>query len=60
MAKKEPTLREKLVANILYYAGDEFEAKESIKELAMASDYELIDRLIGILDFYYDEAQNNA
>jgi hypothetical protein len=57
--KKSTTTREKLVSNILYYAGDEFETKEDITELAMESDEQLIDRLIGILDYYYDEVQNN-
>ena len=56
------TTREKLVANILYYSGDEFESPQDMVELAKESDDELLDRLIGILDYYYDlydQAQNN-
>jgi hypothetical protein len=51
------TTRAKLVGNILYYAGDEFETTDDISELAMESEEELVDRLIDILDYYYDRAQ---
>jgi hypothetical protein len=51
------TMREKLVGNILYYAGDEFETTDDVTELAMESEEELIDRLINILDYYYDKCQ---
>lgn len=51
------TIREKLVNNILYYAGDEFETKNDITQLAIESEEELVDRLINILDYYYDEYQ---
>jgi hypothetical protein len=50
-------MREKLVGNILYYAGDEFETTDDVTELAMESEEELIDRLINILDYYYDKCQ---
>ena len=48
--------REKLIDNILYYAGDEFESRDSVVKLALESEDQLIDRLIGILDYYYDQA----
>jgi hypothetical protein len=51
------TTRAKLVGNILYYAGDEFETTDDITELAMESEEELVDRLIDILDYYYDQYQ---
>ena len=51
------TTRAKLVGNILYYAGDEFETTDDITELAMESEEELVDRLIDILDYYYDRTQ---
>jgi hypothetical protein len=51
------TTRAKLVGNILYYAGDEFETTDDITELAMESEEELVDRLINILDYYYDQCQ---
>jgi hypothetical protein len=50
------TTRGKLVGNILYYAGDEFETTDDITELAMESEEELVDRLINLLDYYYDKA----
>jgi hypothetical protein len=50
------TTRAKLVGNILYYAGDEFETTDDITELAMESEEELVDRLINLLDYYYDKA----
>ena len=56
----EPThlsMREKLVGNILYYAGDEYETKDDIIDLAMQTEDQLIERLINILDYYYDRAQ---
>lgn len=52
-----PTLREKLIKNIIYYAGDELEDRDSIVELAIQSEEELIDTLINILDYYYDQSQ---
>jgi len=55
-APKLVTTREKLVANILYYSGDEFESRDDLTELAMESEEELVDRLINILDYYYDKA----
>jgi len=51
------TTRAKLVGNILYYAGDEFETTDDITDLAMESEEELVDRLIDILDYYYDQYQ---
>lgn len=48
--------REKLIGNILYYAGDEFESRDSVIELALESEDQLIDRLISILDYYSDQA----
>ena len=48
--------REKLIDNILYYADDEFESRDSVVELALESEDQLVDRLIGILDYYYDKA----
>jgi hypothetical protein len=50
-------MREKLVGNILYYAGDEYETKDDIIDLAMQTEDQLIERLINILDYYYDRAQ---
>jgi predicted ATPase len=44
------------VGNILYYSGDEFETTDDITELAMESEEELVDRLINLLDYYYDKA----
>jgi hypothetical protein len=55
MAEITQTTRAKLIDNILYYAGDEFETKGDIAELAAESDDQLIDRLIDILDYYYSE-----
>lgn len=51
------TTRAKLVGNILYYAGDELETTDDLTELAMESEEELVDRLINILDYYYDKCQ---
>jgi ABC-type phosphate/phosphonate transport system ATPase subunit len=51
------SMREKLVGNILYYAGDEYETKDDIIDLAMQTEDQLIERLINILDYYYDRAQ---
>lgn len=48
--------RKKLINNILYYAGDEFESVDSVVELALESEDQLINRLIRIIDYYYDEA----
>lgn len=48
--------REKLIDNILYYSDDEFESRDSVVELALESEDQLVDRLIGILDYYYDKA----
>ena len=49
--------REKLIGNILYYSADEYENRESVIDLAMESEEQLIDRLINILEYYYDEYQ---
>lgn len=49
------TTRAKLVGNILYYSGDEFETADDLTELAMESEEELLDRLINLLDYYYDQ-----
>jgi hypothetical protein len=51
------TLREKLVGNIMYYSGDEYEDRNSVLNLAMESEDQLVDRIINILDYYYDQAQ---
>ena len=59
MAKKSVTLREKLIDNIIYYSGNDYESKKDYLDLAKESEEELIDRLIDILDYYHDEAQNN-
>jgi hypothetical protein len=55
MGKATVTLREKLVSNILYYSGDEFETRDDVVTLATETEEQLIDRLIGILDYYYSE-----
>jgi len=52
-----PTLREKLIKNILFYAGDELEDRDSLVELAIQSEEELIDRVINILDYYHGQYQ---
>lgn len=51
------TMREKLIGNILHYAADELEDRESIIDLAMESEEQLVDRLLNILDYYYDKYQ---
>ena len=48
------TLREKLVNNIIYYAGNDYESRQDYLELARESDEQLVDRLIHILDYYHD------
>lgn len=49
------TTREKLVSNIMYYSKEEFENVDDVVELAMETEDQLVDRLISILDFYYDQ-----
>jgi hypothetical protein len=49
-----------MIKAIIKYAGDEFESPADYIELAMASDEQLVDKLIGILEFYhthYNEQQ---
>lgn len=58
-SSKELTVREKLVANILYYSSDEYETKSDMFELATESNEKLLDRLISVLDYYYESAQEN-
>lgn len=57
VAATSPTLREKLIKNILFYAGDELEDRDSLVELAIQSEEQLIDRVIHILDYYHDQYQ---
>ena len=54
--KKETpvTLREKLVGTIIAYSGDEYETKEDLTALAMMSEEQLTDRVMDILDYYYE------
>lgn len=49
------TTREKLVTNIMYYSGEEFENVADAVQLAKESEDQLVDRLISILDYYYDQ-----
>lgn len=51
------SVREKLVTNILYYASDEYETRSDYYDLATETESQLIDRLITILDYYHNEAQ---
>lgn len=51
------TIREKLVGNILYYSGEEYEDRQSLIDLCMESEEQLVDRLLNILDYYYDQYQ---
>ncbi len=51
------TVREKLVGNILYYSGEEYEDRQSLIDLSMESEEQLVDRLLNILDYYYDQYQ---
>jgi hypothetical protein len=51
------TVREKLVANILYYSKEKFEERDQLLKLAFESEAQLVDRLISILDYYYDQTQ---
>ena len=53
MAKE--TTRGKLITNILYYSDDEFESRDDVMQLAKETDEELVDRLINLLDYYYDQ-----
>ncbi len=53
---KKLSMREKLVTNILYYAGDEYETKGDVIDLAMETEEQLVQRLIDILDYYHDKA----
>ena len=48
MKSIETTLRKNLVETIIDLAGDEYETRESIIELAKESDEQLIERLIQI------------
>lgn len=62
IAEQEPspsnyTMREKLVANILYYSKKKFEERDQLLKLTFESEAQLVDRLISILDYYYDQAQ---
>lgn len=53
------TMREKLVGNIMYYSQEEFEERKELFKLACESEEQLVDRLISILDYYYDQAQES-
>ncbi len=53
------SMRDKLVGNILYYSGDEYETKDDVIDLAMQTEEQLVERLIDILDYYHDKAQEN-
>jgi hypothetical protein len=55
MAELTQAIRAKLIDNIIYYSGDEFETKGDVVELVSESDEQLINRIIDLLDYYYDE-----
>lgn len=68
MKKKENTcsmdgqaasIRHKLIDNIMFYSGDEYESKQDLLELAKESDEQLIDRLINILSYYHERSEEN-
>lgn len=54
---KELSVREKLVSNILYYAGDQYKTRPDYYDLATETESQLLDRLITILDYYYDQVE---
>lgn len=51
-------MRELLIDAILNLSGDEYETKDDVRELAIASEFELVERLIGIACFYRDQAND--
>lgn len=53
------TLRHKLIDNIMFYSGDEYESKQDLLDLAKESDEQLIDRLINILSYYHERSEEN-
>lgn len=48
-------MRKLLIDAILDLSGDEYETREDVLELAMSSEFELVERLIGIACFYRDQ-----
>lgn len=47
--------REKLITTILDLAGDEYESRNDLVELAIKSEEELIDALISIANYYKEQ-----
>lgn len=52
---KKLTTREKLISTIVFLGGDELEHTDDYVKLAMLSDDELVDWVIGIANYYHDE-----
>ena len=48
-------MREILIDAIIDLSGDEFETVNDVIELAKESEYQLVERLIGIASFYRDQ-----
>ena len=48
-------MKNKLINAILEFASDEFETKEDIIKLAHKSEEELVDELINITRYYFNE-----
>ena len=48
-------MRELLIDTILNLSGDEYETVQDVIELAKESEYQLVERLIGISCFYRDQ-----
>lgn len=51
-------MREKLINAILDLAGDEFEDRNSLIDLALSSDEDLVDRLVSIAEYYKTESND--
>ena len=51
-------MRKKLIDTILNLASDEFETITDIKELAIMTDEQLVDRLIDIINYFVSELRD--
>ena len=49
-------LREEIIDTILEYAGDEFETKEDLINLAKEPIESLVRRLIDLIEYYHEQA----
>ena len=48
-------MRELLIDAIFDLSGDEYESVQDVLELAKESEYQLVERLVGIACFYKDQ-----